>query len=158
MNVHRSAEEVHREAKRHTRKRKKLLSMSSLEAKLDKIFSRFIRLRDADEGGTVSCVTCQKLMHFTEAHASHFVKRQHRATRWDERNVHAQCARENVYMGGSQDEMASYIAKKYGHETLHELLELKHTTRKFTRAELEEMCNLYAQKLSELDHANAINR
>lgn len=127
-------------------KRRKLLPLKSLEKKLDRVFSEYIRKRDADEGGTVSCVTCGKLMHWKECHASHFVKRQHRSVRWDERNVHAQCSRENVFMGGSQDEMAEYIVKKYGRETLSELLEKKHQPTKHTRADLEKMIQEFSQR------------
>lgn len=90
-------------------------------------------------------------MHFRDAHASHFVKRQHRATRWDDRNVHVQCPRENVYMGGSQDEMARYIVQKYGPETLEELMELKRSTRKFTRADLEAMIEETQGKIAMLE-------
>jgi len=42
---------------KHRRKRKKSVSLSDLEKKLDKVFSQYIRLKDADEGGTVECVT-----------------------------------------------------------------------------------------------------
>ena len=126
-------------------KRRKLLPLRSLEKKLDRVFSEYIRKRDADAGGTVSCVTCGKLMHWKDCHASHFVKRQHRSTRWDERNVHAQCSRENVFMGGSQDEMAEYIVKKYGRETLSELLAMKHQPVKHTRADLEKMIEEFSR-------------
>ena len=63
---------------------KKLPSISSLEDKLDVLFSKYIRRRHADEGGTVQCVTCGKLMHWEKdgAQAGHFVRRSHRATRW----------------------------------------------------------------------------
>lgn len=147
MSIHTQAEPCFKEAKRHTRR----LSMSSLEKKLDRVFSEYVRRMNADEGGTVSCVTCGKLMHWKECHASHFVKRQHRATRWDERNVHPQCPRENVYMGGSQDLMALYILNEYGAEALDEVITLGHSVVKHTRADLEEMIALYQSRLAELE-------
>jgi hypothetical protein len=126
------------------RRKKKLKSMSSLEAKLDKLFSKFIRLRDADEGGTVSCVTCGKLMHWKDAHAGHFVKRQHRSLRWDERNVHVQCASENVFRGGAQDEYAKFIIERYGLEVFNDLMAKKYEVKKHSRAELQEMIERYS--------------
>lgn len=153
MNIHRAAEEVHKEAKRHTRKRKKSPSMSSVETRLDNIFSRYIRLRAADDGGTVQCVTCGKLMHWEKdgAQAGHFVRRRHRATRWRLENVNVQCVYCNKYLDGNEGEHGAYIIRTYGLDVHNDLLKLKHTTRKFTRAELEEMCNHYTQKLSELE-------
>ena len=48
-----------------------------LEKKLDRIFSNWVRRRHADQGGTVECVTCRKIFHFSEVHAGHYIKRQH---------------------------------------------------------------------------------
>lgn len=154
MNLHRSAEEVHREAKRHTRKRKKRqISMSGLEAKLDRILSDYIRRKDADEGGTVRCVTCRKLFFWRDVDCGHYVKRQHRAVRFDERNLGTQCRKCNRFAGGVQDEFAQHIIETHGVEVLNELMRLKHSVAKFSREELQSMCNHYTQKLSELDHA-----
>jgi hypothetical protein len=120
-------------------KRKKLKSLSSLENKLDRVFSTYIRKRDADEGGTVSCVTCGRLMFWKEAHCGHFIKRQHRSVRWDERNAAVQCPRDNAYMGGRQDDFSRYIIQRYGIKTYDELMSLKYRTVKHTRADLLNM-------------------
>ena len=132
-------------------KKKKLPSFSSLENKLDRIFAEFIRRRHADEGGTVSCVTCGKLMHFTECHAGHFIKRQHRATRWRETNVHPQCPGDNVFRGGLQDEYARFIVQTYGLGEFHDLMESKHKVTKFTRDDLEGMISDFGGRLKALD-------
>jgi hypothetical protein len=125
-------------------KRKKLKSLSSLENKLDRVFSTYIRKRDADEGGTVSCVTCGRLMFWKEAHCGHFIKRQHRSVRWDERNAAVQCPRDNAYMGGRQDDFARYVIQKYGQQTFDELMQKKYEVKKFSRAELQEMIERYS--------------
>jgi 5-methylcytosine-specific restriction endonuclease McrA len=125
-------------------KRKKLKSFSSLENKLDRLFSIFIRKRDADEGGTVSCVTCRRLLHWTESDAGHFVKRQHRAVRWEPCNAAPQCKRCNRYMGGRQDDFASYLMQRYGREVFDELMSKKYLVVKHSRAELEQMIERYS--------------
>src|SRR3954469_20819961 len=130
---------------------KKKPTLSSLEDKLDKVFSTYIRRRHSDEGGTVSCVTCRKLMHWKESDCGHWVKRQHRAVRWDERNVGPQCARCNHFMGGVQDEFSKHIIVKYGLHVHDELLRLKHTIFKVSRAFLEQQIELYKAKVQELD-------
>lgn len=126
-----------------TRKRKQP-SLSSLEAKLDRIFSQYIRQRDADQGGTVRCVSCGRLMYWKECDAGHFVKRQHRAVRWDERNAASQCKKCNRFQGGRQDDFAAYIIRKYGQDTFDDLMAKKYQVTKHTRADLQELIEKYS--------------
>jgi hypothetical protein len=126
-------------------------SLRRLEEKLDAVFSRYIRLADADEGGTVQCVTCQKLLHFKEAQCGHWVKRQYRSVRWDERNVGVQCRRCNHFLDGAQDEFGLHIITKYGEPVYQELMVLKHQIKKHTRADLEDLIALYKEKLSTVE-------
>lgn len=136
-------------------KKKKKPSLSALETKLDGLFSEWIRRSAADEGGTVQCVTCQKLMFWKNdgAQAGHFVKRQHRAVRWDERNVNVQCIRCNKWLNGNEAEHGAYVIRTHGLEVHEELLRLKHTVFKVTRTTLEDLINEYKQKLEELEPA-----
>lgn len=129
---------------------KKKPSLSSMEDKLDSLFSQYVRRTHADAGGTVRCVTCPKLMFWKESDCGHFVKRQHRAIRWDERNVGPQCTRCNHFMGGVQDQFAQHIIAAHGLHVLDELLRLKHTVFKVTRMFLEEQIEAYRMKLEEL--------
>lgn len=131
------------------------LSLSSLEKKLDKVFSQYIRLKDADEGGTTQCVTCGKLEYWKDLDCGHYIKRQHRSTRWEVTNCGPQCSRCNRYMGGNMDEFADYIYRNYGGEEMRRLMQLKHQARKFTRTDLEEMIETYQSKLRELQERQA---
>jgi hypothetical protein len=130
-------------------------SLSALETKLDRVFSEYIRLKDADEGGTVACVTCGKLLFWRDAHCGHFIKRQHRSTRWEPTNCAPQGAECNTFRGGCQDEFAAYIVKRYGLSEFNRLMLLKRQTVKRTRVELEEMIAMYRAKLSELTQKEA---
>lgn len=125
--------------------------MPKLEKKLDKVFSEYIRKRDCDEGGTTQCVTCGAYKYWKDIDAGHFVKRQYRSLRWDERNVHPQCTRCNHFMSGRQDDMAAYIIRLYGDETFREIMSLKYQTKKHTRLELEEMIFYFKQKIEALN-------
>ena len=133
------------------KKRAKTLGMSSLVKKLDREFSRFIRLRHASSDGTVECVTCGKTLHFKEAHAAHFVSRRHMATRWHELNVNVCCPRCNLYESGALDEYSRWIIQEYGMSTFEDLLALKRTTKKWTRPELEELIDKYKTAARELE-------
>lgn len=149
MNIHTRAESCFKEAKRHTRR--KLLPLKSLEKKLDKVFSEYIRRRDADENENAYCVTCGRVSHWRELQCGHWVKRQHRSTRWEVTNAAAQCAGCNLYKSGAMDEFAGYLLGRYGSETVEELLRKKKEVTKHTRQDLEEMIALYQSKLAELE-------
>lgn len=122
------------------------ISRSGLIKKVDKAFSRFIRKRDTDEYGWCECVTCLRRFPYEEIQAGHFIKRGHASTRWDERNVYAQCRGCNMFSGGRQDEMAYHIVKVHGPEVLSELIRLKHTTKRWTMPELRELMENYDER------------
>lgn len=66
-------------------------SQKTLIRKLDEVFSRYIRLRDADEHGYIRCISCGRIHHFNETDCGHFINRSHMATRFDEQNCNGQC-------------------------------------------------------------------
>ena len=120
---------------------------SRLEAKLDKIFSLYIRIRDADNG-IVSCVTCGKTKHYKDGmHCGHFQSRRHKATRWNEKNCHTQCAGCNTFNQGEQYIHAKYIDNRYGNGTAQELEQLARTSVKWSIHELETMIEMYQKKV-----------
>jgi hypothetical protein len=140
-----------KQAKSARAKRTKLAPIPSLIKKLDRIFSRWVRLRDSCVNGLCQCVTCGKVAPIAEMHAGHFVKRQHMAIRFDPRNCHAQCVKCNLYMGGCQDEYAAFIVNTYGQAALDDLLRLKRTAHKWTREDLQDLCVKYQTSARELE-------
>lgn len=82
----------------------------------DKWFSQFIRLRDADENGLVKCITCPRVAHWTEMDAGHYASRAKQSTRYDEKNVNAQCGGCNRWQGGKFIEHAIAIDRKHPKE------------------------------------------
>ena len=58
--------------------------------KADKWFSIYIRLRDANNEGICSCITCGKMFLWKNVDCGHYVKRQFQGTRFNEKNSHAQ--------------------------------------------------------------------
>lgn len=130
--------------------KRKAPTLPSLVKKLDTVFSRYVRMKGADECGTVECVTCKKPMHWKDAHAGHFIGRRHMSVRWDEINVHTQCCGCNTFNGGALDEYSAYIINIYGMNMFDELRAMKNVTRKWTRTELTEMIAHYSNKVNEL--------
>lgn len=93
-----------------------------------KIFSEFIRLRDADENGFCKCFTCGLIRHWKQGDAGHGIPRQHKATKYDEINNQFQCKRCNGFEGGMREVFKANLDKKYGEGTWDKL-EVKSRTR-----------------------------
>jgi hypothetical protein len=84
---------------------------------LDKVFSQYIRLRDANNWGLCFCVTCGNPFHWKGGDAGHFIQRNRMAVRFDERNVNAQCKKCNRFDSGMQHDHGKAIDKKHGKGT-----------------------------------------
>lgn len=112
-------------------------------------FSLYIRSRDADHNGIVTCCTCPKKMFWkgVECQAGHFVPGRTNSILFDERIVHGQCSACNQYLGGNLWEYGKFMVTKYGYtrETLEEFHSLKHRLRKFTMEELKELKKSYKE-------------
>ena len=122
-----------------------------------KVFSLFIRLRDSKEGYGFCC-TCNKRVHYKEAHAGHFISRRHQATKYDERNVALQCVGCNTYNQGQQFLFSKYIDNKYGQGTSDELLTLSRSTLKRTSGEIKYLTAMYKDKIKELNLSGQVEQ
>ena len=120
------------------------------KAKLDKIFSEYIRLRDADGNGMVRCISCGKLVHWKKADAGHFINRRHMALRFDEKNVNVQCRSCNRFDEGNILGYQRGLIKKYGADIINYLDIKKHNICKMDVFEYETLIEIYSKKEKEL--------
>lgn len=115
--------------------------------KLWKVFSQYIRQRDADEHGYCRCFTCNFYSHWTKMDCGHGIGRQHWATRYLERNNHAQCKKCNGFEGGKREVYKQEVDKRYGKGTW-DLLELASKKKSnISQFEIDAMEKYYKQKL-----------
>jgi len=119
--------------------------------KLWELISKYVRQSSADHRGIAECVTCGIQKPWKELQAGHFIPQaQGNAVRYDMRNIHCQCFRCNINLGGNGPEYYPFMVNKYGEDVVAELRALSRTTRKFTESELDEMIEDLTQKLQEL--------
>jgi hypothetical protein len=123
---------------------------TSLKTKLDRIFSEYIRLRDADANGHCRCISCGTIHHWKEMDAGHYVNRKHMSTRYDEKNVNTQCRKCNRFDEGNQIGYTRGLIKKYGTGIINGLDVKKHSASKITKAEYELLINHYKVEVMEL--------
>jgi 5-methylcytosine-specific restriction endonuclease McrA len=141
--------------KKPTRKRSKT-TKAKLIAKLDAVFSEFIRLRDAAEWhkehpesgfGYVACCTCGKVDYWKNMDAGHYVSRDEKNTRYEEWNVNTQCSACNRFHSGRISRYVLFIAKKYGEHVPEQLDAASRIVKHWLPVELEALIVHYTQEV-----------
>jgi hypothetical protein len=124
-------------------------SRSKKITKLDDIFSKFIRKRDCgDKEGR--CISCNKPITFATCDAGHYINRKHMATRFDEKNVNAQCISCNRFDEGNIQGYRRGLIVKYGEKETDMLEIKKHNECHLSEVELDLLIAFYKQKLKQL--------
>ncbi len=123
----------------------KKLSWYKKKAVID--FNKYIRLREADKKGMVTCVTCGKKLHYKEANAGHYKH----GLDFVEDNQHSQCVYCNQYLSGRLDRYTIYMIDRYGRKRVDELERLSNQAHKYSIPEIIEIRAKYKQKLKDLE-------
>ena len=125
------------------------MKRSAIVKKLDKIFSIWIRSKDADHTGQVDCYTCGVSKDWKyEIDAGHFQSRGKYATRWhdedgESKNIKPQCKRCNGFRSGEQHLFALHLDEEYGKGTAADIMYLSNQQARFTNEELLEKIKHY---------------
>ena len=127
--------------------RAKKPTRTKAKAKAWKEFSMFIRLRDADEFGMVTCCTCPARKHWKEMDAGHYITRAKNSTFLDEGNAHGQCGGCNRFQGGKFFEHMQFILRTKGQEELDRIHQKAQQTTKPTANDWLFWADCYRQKV-----------
>lgn len=125
----------------------------TLEKKLDRIFSEYIRKRDT-KNGVGRCCSCGAFKAYDQLDCGHFINRKWRATRWDEQNCHAQCISCNRFDEGNAAGYALYMVDTYGRERVDYIRAKSRETAKFSDSEGELLIKHYKAEIKKLDSLN----
>lgn len=131
-----------------TTKIRKLDSLSTLIKKMDDIFSDYIRLRDADNHGTVTCFITGERVWWRDADAAHFVGRSNMPTRYDEMNVHATTRDSNRFDPDHHTKYYLKMEEKYGWQVRQAIEQKGKSLMKFNRSDILEMMEEYSEKVA----------
>ena len=131
-----------------TEKKKKSVSLPKLKNKLQDIFNEFIRLRDAGQ----PCISCGETKTLQAGH--YWAVGGYDGLRFDEDNVHGECARCNCFDESHLIGYGVHLRAKIGEERYNALYEraadYKRNGYKWSRSELLEKIEYYQQKVKEL--------
>ena len=120
-----------------------------LKAKLDKVFSEYIRKRDT-RNGVFRCISCGRLLPYEQADCGHYINRKHMATRFDEMNCNAQCRSCNRFDEGNIQGYRRGLVSLYGEQQVNLLEAKKHNFRKYSDFEYEVLIKHYKEEIKKL--------
>lgn len=132
------------------------MTVSQADKKLWKVFSEFIRLRDANEEGFCKCFTCSLVRHWRQMDCGHGVGRQHKSTKYHEKNNHAQCKRCNGFEGGKREVYKMEVDKRYGPGTWDLLELISRKPSKWGVFELEQLTIHYKKEVEKLKNLKVV--
>lgn len=136
----------------------KITKKPDLKDKLDRVFSKYIRLRDAMDGGYTKCISCGQIKPFESFDCGHYFSRKHMNTRFDEDNAHSECSFCNRMTGG--EHMIGYrrnLIIKIG-ATRFQMLEVKaNTCKKWEDFELQLLIDHYKKEAKRLAKEKGIS-
>lgn len=134
---------------------KKRITLAKLKEKVQKVFNKYIRLRDSG-GGFFTCMSCSITKSTDVLNAGHFYAvKGYDGLRFNEDNVHGECASCNCWDQSHLIGYAISLKEKIGKEHLDNL----HLTAanykkdagfKWDRSELEAMIKHYTEKIKEV--------
>ncbi len=121
------------------------------------IFSLFIRFRDTNKEGIGKCFTCKLPRHYTKLDCGHGAGRQHKGTKYNERNNHIQCKKCNGFEAGRQDLYKIEMDKTYGPGTWDLMQSASRQITKMAAFEYDILTQFYFDKVIELAKEKGID-
>ncbi len=100
--------------KRTKQKLTKKFSKTVLMKEADTVFSLFVRLRDTDSNGNMTCITSGRFCGWNSIDNSHYIPRSYMKYRYDEINCNAQSKNDNGRLHGNIPEYRRWLINKYG--------------------------------------------
>ena len=116
----------------------------------DKWFSRYIRLRDANNQGIAKCCTCDTYNFVKKMDCGHYIKRQHQAARYNVHNCSTQCKRCNNFEQGNDTKFRQHLVDMYGENKVLLVESSKRTTVKRSANDMKLLADHYKELTMEM--------
>lgn len=113
--------------KRKIQQNKDSVSTASLDKELWTLTSKYVRSKDADWKGFVSCYTCGTQYEWKYTDCGHCIPKSTTGSylKFDLRNLRPQCKICNQVKGGMRKEFEQKLKLEYGENIISELMKLK---------------------------------
>lgn len=127
-------------------------TISELKIDLDRIISRYIRIRDMEADGKITCYICGKRVKWEKAHAMHFIPRGNLSTRFLLDNLKSGDWDCNVGLNGNLKKYAEKLEEERK-GTVEFLIEQSQQVSSPTREELKNLLTEFQFKLRVVENA-----
>ena len=133
---------------RELRQRKRdLETIQQMAQRVQKVVNQFVRLRDAGK----KCISCHKILKGKFDAGHYYNSNNHWNVRFNaDLNIFGQCVTCNRHRHGHLIMMRKGLIERIGENTLDHLDSIAHMTRKFSKIELQEIMNIYKERIQEL--------
>ena len=140
-----------KEVKIKERELKDEINSSDVMKLADLYFSRYIRLKHSSEG-LCSCYTCGSIKDIKDVDNGHYLKREHKATRFHENNCRPQCKTCNgdTKHNGKQIEFRENLVNEIGIDVVEQIEALGRSTIKANGYFYRQIADEYRIKVNEL--------
>lgn len=122
-----------------------------MDNKLWTTFGRYIRLRDSRGGEIGLCISCGKMVHYKDADAGHYISRNYKAVKYNEKNVNLQCKRCNKHMYGNIVSYRKGLCKKISTSAVENLEKIMDAPNPLDRDLLWEMTKFYKEEVKQME-------
>lgn len=120
------------------------------KAKLDRVFSEYIRKRDSKDG-YFTCISCGRVLPYEQADCGHYINRKHMSTRYSEVNCAAQCRKCNRFDEGNMSGFRNGLVSRYGEERVLMLEMQKNNTKIYSEVEYKALIEHYKNEIKKID-------
>lgn len=137
--------------KKEFRKKKQEFNQKGLMQLADTYFSRYIRLKNSING-KCTCYTCGTIKDVKEVDNGHYMKREHKATRYHENNCRPQCKTCNgdTKHNGKQIEFRENLVNEIGEQKVIDIEKLSRTSIKANHLFYKGISDYYREKVNEM--------
>lgn len=137
--------------KKEFRAKKQEFNQKGLMQLADTYFSRYIRLKSS-VNGKCTCYTCGAIKDIKEVDNGHYMKREHKATRYHENNCRPQCKTCNgdTKHNGKQIEFRENLVNEIGEQKVIDIEKLSKTSIKANHFFYKGISDYYREKVNEM--------
>lgn len=135
--------------KRKGLRKKSKTPQAKLKEELMAVAKRIVKKRD----GKVCCTCGATELEGKNRHAGHFIRDSVGGVelRYHLKNIHVQCFRCNIILGGNEAEYYRFMIGRYGQEEVDEIFKIKNETHKWTEVDYRNKIKHYQQLEKEYD-------
>lgn len=144
-------------ARRRNPKKSSRKSKSKLMEDLDRVFSRYIRIKYAMPNGYCRCISCGRIHYWKEIQNGHYMSRRYLSTRWSEDNCRPQCVACNIFNQGNAQAYRVALVKEIGEQRVN-LIEARarQETCKYSQFEIETLITHYKKEVERIANEKGI--